>query len=93
MCYHNTLTGLLGKLALLWCTAAFVGCATEPSSVHEQDYDRVDAGQALVDRFNIEKRRCRARGGRMVLIMEAGGKIDRRTMELAYCETGQGVFF
>ena len=93
MCHHNTLTGLLGGLVILWFAAWIVGCATEPHSVQEQDYESADARQVLVDRFNAERRRCQARGGHMVFIMGAGGKLDRRTMEMAYCETRQGVFY
>jgi hypothetical protein len=77
---------------LPWYTVALLGCATEQTSDQVQlKYQVADAEQAVVERFKAEQRRCWQRGGHMVLIMSGGGKIDRGTMESAYCEIGSGA--
>ncbi|MDH3266670.1 MAG: hypothetical protein OEM25_06870 [Gammaproteobacteria bacterium] len=86
MSVRMTMTSLLGGLAVF-------GCATEPLSVQERDYQRADAAQTLVERFDAKTQRCRQSGGHMVLIMGNTKKIDRRMMVTAYCETRSGVLY
>lgn len=75
--------------SLFASTLTLVGCATESPDAQKQtyaDYQRADEMQMLVEKFQAERRLCRQSGGHMVMVMGGGGKVDRRSMETAYCE-------
>ena len=78
----------LSSLAAVFLGSTLSGCAStmDPLAIEQAEYERKDAEIVLAEKFHARVNRCRLSGGYMVLPMGGGGRIDRSTMEKAYCD-------
>ena len=71
----------LSSLAAVFLGSTLSGCAStmDPLAIEQAEI-------VLAEKFHARVNRCRLSGGYMVLPMGGGGRIDRSTMEKAYCD-------